>query len=258
MRSSWTSRATRQVKSLSSQRLIAPRKKKNVATSDDLAKTNTLLQILEQRATETGAGLKTTTQNLQETSAAMNKLHEDHENTKKAVAGCSEGFRKCKRSLEQTHAELESTRKQVGNMNVNLDGNLSCTDTAQKKIDALAAQLRQLSESHAMMSTNQRAIEGQLGDTDAIARQAQSGLREASALLLPNVAKDPTAGSAFRSVVHQVMHRSAATSGINATQPLSPSAGGKPMTPRGGLIRKVVQAQQSGDMKPIERAEPWA
>jgi len=232
--------------------------KKIVSGQDDLAKSNTVIHVLEQRMAEMSAAQKVTRQNLEETNAVVIKVVEDHEVTKNNLAICSEGLKKTSKKLEQTSEGLERTMKHVGDMHDNLDLNVNGTGSNGKKIEALMAKVQQLSEGQEMINNSHRNMEAQLSNTDAIARQTQSSLREANALLMPNVVKDPTAGNKFRSVISSVMQQnSMAASGGNLTQPLSPSAGGKPMTPRGGFVRRVEQSQQSGAMKSLG-GDSWA
>merc|ERR1719428_900614 len=232
--------------------------KKIVSEKDDLAKSNTVIYVLEQRMAEMSASLKATKQNLEETNAVVIKVLEDHDITKKNLSICSEGLKKSTKQLEQTTNGLERTMKHVGDMHDNLDLNVSGTGSNGKKIDVLMSKVQQLAESQEMMNNSQRNIEAQLSETDAIARQTLSSQREANALLMPNVVKDPSAGNKFRSVISSVMQKSSmASSGGPLTQPLSPSADGKPQTPRGGFVRRVVQSQQTGDMKPLG-GDSWA
>jgi len=166
---------------------------------DDLAKSNTHIQLMAQRFVEMDKNLKDTKIHLDDTHAAMLRLAEDHDHTTNNVTDCQGNLRKVTNhvkqvqdGLEKTSSDLHATRGQLGNA-------LGVLDNTRQHLEQTKLTVRTLKEAHDVVNAKQNALAGQLEATQMIAHETKKVLNQTNNLVLPNLNMDT--GSPFATTI---------------------------------------------------------
>eukprot|EP00927_Polykrikos_kofoidii_P050312 TRINITY_DN4421_c0_g2_i1.p1 TRINITY_DN4421_c0_g2~~TRINITY_DN4421_c0_g2_i1.p1 ORF type:complete len:437 (-),score=62.79 TRINITY_DN4421_c0_g2_i1:360-1583(-) len=189
--------------------------------ANDLAATNTVVGILEQRLAETMNGLKTTRQNLEDLNTVTIKLHEDHENTKATTGEVLGGLKKVGAHVKQVHEGLDRTASGLVLTQGKLEETLNDSDAMQRDLTDTKGKLNALKEGHEMSKNHLLSLRGEVAEFGAITMAVKAGLKETSSILLPNINMDS----------HEVRtaagrHGSLLTGVLTATTPRKPSSKG--------------------------------
>jgi chromosome segregation ATPase len=157
---------------------------------DDLAKTNTVVAMLEQRIHEGQLNLKATRQNLEETNSVTLKIHEDHENTKAQLGDCMGGLKKCSAHVKQLHEGHENLFVKMSNTESKLESTVAGLGHQRQVLDQTNSNVRALRENYDMVNSTTRALQAHLEDTYALAQAVKAGLKETNSVVLPNLSMD--------------------------------------------------------------------
>eukprot|EP00746_Dinoflagellata_sp_MGD_P004224 gnl/MRDRNA2_/MRDRNA2_108148_c0_seq1.p1 gnl/MRDRNA2_/MRDRNA2_108148_c0~~gnl/MRDRNA2_/MRDRNA2_108148_c0_seq1.p1 ORF type:complete len:421 (-),score=92.15 gnl/MRDRNA2_/MRDRNA2_108148_c0_seq1:16-1278(-) len=157
------------------------------AECDSLAKTNAVVQMLEQRLTETQRSLKATRHNLEEANRVVVKVHEDHDNTKAILADCCEGLKRTNLHVKQVHEGLDTNVRNLANTQVKLEEASTKLDKAKTQLDQTSLNVKSLREGQDMVKETTRAMQANLENTHCSLKEVKQGLRETNAIVLPNL-----------------------------------------------------------------------
>eukprot|EP00746_Dinoflagellata_sp_MGD_P162743 gnl/MRDRNA2_/MRDRNA2_90439_c0_seq1.p1 gnl/MRDRNA2_/MRDRNA2_90439_c0~~gnl/MRDRNA2_/MRDRNA2_90439_c0_seq1.p1 ORF type:complete len:427 (-),score=97.63 gnl/MRDRNA2_/MRDRNA2_90439_c0_seq1:62-1279(-) len=157
---------------------------------DDLAKTNTVVHMLEQRICEGQLNLKATRQNLEETNSVTLKIHEDHENTKAQLNDCSGGLKRCSAHVKSLIEGHEHLTVKMSNAESKLESTAAGLGYQRGVLDQTNSNVRSLRENYDMANATMRALQTHLEDTYALCQALKAGLKETNSIVLPNLSMD--------------------------------------------------------------------
>lgn len=163
-------------------------KMKSIA--DDLAETNTLLQIFDQRVQESSGSLKATKQNLEDLNLATLKLHEDHENTKVQVAEVRGSVKKVHTHVKQVHDSLAVTNQGLNVCTGRLEECCQVVDSLRGSVGDTQGKLNALKDGQERTNGIVQHVRRELQEVGATTAAVKAGLKEQSSLLLPNLTMD--------------------------------------------------------------------
>lgn len=184
----------------------------------DFEKQKVLIRSLEERVADAARNLKETSQHLDETSLKGARLEEDHDRTKANLMDVSEHTRKLLQAADKLGDELRQQGGELGIAQANLGYAQETLRSHASKIQGAESGVRKLGEGHKSLGGQLQQLQQSLSHTHAIAQQAQQGLRETNAIMLPNIAMD-----------NEAVHA------LGRSIDLGSMGGGMPVsTPRGG------------------------
>eukprot|EP00927_Polykrikos_kofoidii_P050311 TRINITY_DN4421_c0_g1_i1.p1 TRINITY_DN4421_c0_g1~~TRINITY_DN4421_c0_g1_i1.p1 ORF type:complete len:434 (-),score=83.97 TRINITY_DN4421_c0_g1_i1:199-1428(-) len=191
--------------------------------ANDLAATNTVVGIIEQRLADTVSGLRTTRQNLEDLNTVTVKLHEDHENTKATAAEVLGGLKKVGSHVKQVHEGLDRTANGLVVTQSKLEETTNIVDVIRNDLSDTKGKANALREGHEMSKNQLLMLRGELAEVGATTAAVKAGLKETSSILLPNINMDShearTATLRHGSLLH--------TNGLqSSTTPRKPSSKG--------------------------------
>eukprot|EP00927_Polykrikos_kofoidii_P050313 TRINITY_DN4421_c0_g3_i1.p1 TRINITY_DN4421_c0_g3~~TRINITY_DN4421_c0_g3_i1.p1 ORF type:complete len:406 (-),score=77.01 TRINITY_DN4421_c0_g3_i1:366-1583(-) len=158
--------------------------------ANDLAATNTVVGILEQRLADTVNGLKTTRQNLEDLNTVTLKLNEDHENTKGTAAEVLGGLKKIGAHVKQVHEGLDRTANGLLVTQGRLEETTNNVDVIRNDLSDTKGKANALREGHEMSKNQLLLLRGELAEVGATTMAVKAGLKETSSILLPNINMD--------------------------------------------------------------------
>mmetsp|Transcript_88265 Transcript_88265/g.189471 ORF Transcript_88265/g.189471 Transcript_88265/m.189471 type:complete len:414 (-) Transcript_88265:232-1473(-) len=158
--------------------------------ADNLAETNTVVQILEQRIASEIAGLKATRQLLDELNVATGKLREDYDLTKGFVVDLQTSSKKVIAQLRQEHDNIERNASGLSILQDKFEKQVEALDQTRKNLEKTSTQVHILNDGHDRVTTQIGQIRTELSDVGTTARAVKAGLKEQSAILLPNIQSD--------------------------------------------------------------------
>jgi len=162
---------------------------------DDLTKTNTVLHMLEQQLTgEAGSGVKgylrETRALLDDTTAQMMKLQEDHEHTKAHLQDTQGALRKAQENIKNVSHNLDTAKQNLDQTSLKIDGQMGVLSVTGQRCEQLQSKVQTLNEGHDMAHATIRMLQQELSDTQQSASQTKAALKETQAIVLPNLHMD--------------------------------------------------------------------
>lgn len=158
--------------------------------SDDLAETNTLMHIVEQRMTDNTTNLKVTRQSIEELKIATLKMNEDHDNTKSHVGELGGSVKKAHGHVKQVHEMLNSTNNGLNVAVGRLEDCCRVVDTLRGVGSEMQSKCSALKDAQDRANGMIQQVRRELSDVGATTMAVKAGLKEQSSLLLPNLTMD--------------------------------------------------------------------
>lgn len=160
------------------------------ALLEQLGATNTKVNSIDKRLSETCMSGKNTKSNLEDLNVATLKLHEDHENTKKDLADLKGVTSKVNSHLKHVHENLDKVSTSLQHTQQKFDDMNVDTDAGRQNMDEVRDKVRALENSQDRARDLIQQLRQQLAETSATTERVRAGLKEHSSLLLPNLSLD--------------------------------------------------------------------
>lgn len=205
-----------------------------LSTRNDLAKTDTRVNLLEQRFGELAKSLRDTRQGLEDTSTLVVRLREDQENTKANVTDLIAGLKKVANQARQAleigerqGAEIQAAQNQLDNVS-------STAETNRQGLEQCKMVCRGLREGQERSGNQQHQMSSQLDQLRGMLNETKRSLSQTNNLVLPNLNMDSAAGGPGDTVRSALGMPSPPISPGKGTAPLGGSARGNQFKKAGG------------------------
>lgn len=162
--------------------------------ADDIQKTNSLLQMLDQRTGDIGRGLQKTRQLVDDHEHKHTKIDEDHDKMRNEVKQVAGGLAAVSSHVRQVSEELGKTSNSVTATQEQLMNTCMRLDHTGQELDITKNNVRSLKTAHEMASAKATDMASQLEKTKAIAIDTKKGLIDTNSLVLPNLNFDALSG----------------------------------------------------------------
>lgn len=164
---------------------------------NEVKKTNTVTNILENRLASTAKGVQQNWAKLADLSDGHVKLTECYEKTRCRVSECEAQIKNLSDTNKQTNNELEDAFHQIERNTDKLSQALKLLDEEGSSTEEMRHQLNSLRQSGENATRRITQIAKDLLDVTTSTQQLRAGMKEQSSLLLPNIHMDsPEAKSA--------------------------------------------------------------
>eukprot|EP00929_Paragymnodinium_shiwhaense_P040800 TRINITY_DN21247_c0_g1_i3.p1 TRINITY_DN21247_c0_g1~~TRINITY_DN21247_c0_g1_i3.p1 ORF type:complete len:428 (-),score=107.50 TRINITY_DN21247_c0_g1_i3:254-1462(-) len=156
----------------------------------DLAARTTVVNILEDRLTDTVGGLKATKQSLEDLSTVTLTLHEDHQNTKGTVNEVFAGLKKVGVHVKQVHESLVAEAGKVADAQGSLQDCVAGLENSRQQILDLRGKVQACQQGQDMSKNQINSLRNELAEVNSDTQRVKAGLKETSSILLPNINMD--------------------------------------------------------------------
>lgn len=154
---------------------------------DDIQKTNSLMQVLDQRSAEMGRFLKKTRQIVDDHETKHTQMEENQEKLRNEVLEVFGGLKAANHEVKQVQEKLESTSNDLGATQVYLTNQQMRWDQTRQELDITKSNVRSLKDGHDMATARAQELAGQLETTKCIALDTKRGLLDTNSVVLPNL-----------------------------------------------------------------------
>jgi len=196
------------------------------AVKDDLAKTNTVCQMFEQRLSDAAQSLKETRSGSEACNNMVLVLKEDHEATKSDVTEVRDSARRVGTKAKQVNDGLENMVAEARALQCRL--NTACKDlsTARQQLTTTQSTVQGLQEGQQMMSVKMQGLQMKLGEVQQVSQATANTVKETNSILLPNLFLDESGPLASRGGIEALgfnitLPGAAASKGFARKQPQS-------------------------------------
>mmetsp|Transcript_51083 Transcript_51083/g.89242 ORF Transcript_51083/g.89242 Transcript_51083/m.89242 type:complete len:421 (+) Transcript_51083:27-1289(+) len=154
---------------------------------DDMAKTDTMLKVLEQRTADMNKYMKATRQIVDDSSHVCTKIEEDHDKLKSEVVQVYGGLKAVNTQVRSVQEGLEKTNSGLSATQGQLSHSFTCWDQTRQELDITKTNVRGLKEAHDLASARAHDLAGQLEATRMMAQDTRRGLIDTNSVVLPNL-----------------------------------------------------------------------